>query len=108
MFRARCLSTVTCLCLSAFTGLAWEPVKLSAYPQKVRTFFRLDAANIPAGLRTNAVPLPVGNITASARASDGAIWVGTTQGLVRLDFAAPERDRRQYLAGLRYLPDNQV
>src|SRR2546426_8821738 len=86
---------------------AFEPVKLSPYPQKVRTFFSLEDTNVPASLRTNAIPLPVGGITAMAGATDGATWLGTTQGLVRLDFLAPERDRRQYLAGLRYLSDDQ-
>jgi hypothetical protein len=74
-------------------------VKLTPYPQKVRTFFSLDDTNVPAGLRANGVSLPVGAITAAARAIDGATWLGTTQGLMRLDFSAPERDRRQYLAG---------
>ena len=87
---------------------AVEPVKLSPYPQKVRTFFSLTDTNVPADLRTNGLPLPVSGTTATARASDGATWLGTTQGLVRLDFSAPERDRRQYLAGLRYLPDDDV
>jgi hypothetical protein len=63
---------------------------------------------VPADLRSNAIPLPVGGITATVRSADGATWLGTTQGLVRLDFSAPERDRRQYLAGLRYLPDDLV
>ena len=34
-----------------------------------------------------------GGVTAAATASDGAVWLGTTQGLVRLEVAAPERDR---------------
>ena len=88
--------------------MAWEPVKLTSYPQKVRTFFSLDDTSVPAGLRTNAIALPVGGITAATRAADGATWLGTTQGLMRLDFSAPERDRRHYLAGLRYLPDDEV
>ena len=86
---------------------AVEPVQLAPYPQKVRTFYRLTDAAVPAALRLNSVPLPV-DITATARAIDGAVWLGTTQGLMRLDFAAPERDRRQYLAGKRYLPDDRV
>ena len=96
------------LLLPASTAAAWEPVKLAPFPQKVRTFFSLNDAHVPAGLLTNAIPLPVGGITATVRASDGATWLGTTQGLVRLDFSAPERDRRQYLAGPRYLPDDLV
>ena len=87
---------------------AWEPVQLVAYPQTVRTFYQAGDAAVPAALRSKPVPLPVGNIMAAARASDGAVWLGTTQGLMRLDFSAPEQDRRQYLAGQRYLPDDQV
>ena len=87
---------------------AVEPVQLAPYPQKVRAFYSLTNAAVPAALRSNSVPLPVGNITAAALATDGALWLATTQGLMRLDFAAPERDRRQYLAGKRYLPDDRV
>src|SRR5205807_9285361 len=86
--------------------LAWEPVQLKPYPQKVRTFYRLPDPAVPAALLSNSVPLPVSDITAMVRASDRAFWLGTTQGLMRLDFSAPERDRRQYLAGRRYLPDD--
>ena len=96
------------LLLLASPAGAWEPVQLAPYPQKARNFYQATDAAVPAALRSNSVPLAVGNITATARASDGAIWLGTTQGLVRLDFSALEQDRRQYLAGQRYLPDNQV
>ena len=87
---------------------AVESVQLAPCPQKFRTFYNLTNAAVPAALRSNAIPLPVGNITATAHATDGALWLGTTQGLMRLDFAAPQRDRRQYLAGKRYLPDDRV
>src|SRR5882724_7427104 len=95
------------LFLPGFAG-AVEPVQLTPYPQKVRTFYSLSDAAVPLALGSNSIPLPVGNITATARAADGALWLGTTQGLLRLDFAAPERDRRQYLTGRRYLPDDYV
>ena len=85
-----------------------EPVRLRSYPQKVRTFYLLDSSAVPALLRSGSIPLPVGNLTASVRASDGAVWLGTTQGLMRLDYSAPERDRRQFMAGKRYLPDDNV
>lgn len=87
---------------------AVAPVQLTPYPQKIRTFYTLSDPAVPSVLRSNSVPLAVGNVTATARATDGAIWLGTTQGLLRLDFAAPERDRRHYLAGRRYLPDDHV
>jgi len=105
------LHKLTLLCLTltlAVSAAAGEPVRLTAYPQKIRTFYNLADAAVPAGLRSNAIPSPAGGFTATARASDGALWQGTTQGLWRVDSAAPERDRRQYLAGKRYLPDDHV
>lgn len=104
----KCLGRLGLAFAMVTAAAAWEPVQLAPYPQKVRTFYQVADAAVPAALRSNSVPLPVGNITAVARASDGAAWLGTTQGLVRLDFSAPERDRRQYLAGQRYLPDDSV
>ncbi len=85
---------------------AWTPVKLTPYPQKFRTFYNLSDPNVPAELRAEASPLPDGQV--AVRVSDGALWLGSAQGLLRLDFSAPERDRRQYFAGRRYLPDDQV
>lgn len=101
--------TTSCLALMLTFSLgAFEPVQLKPYPQKSRTFYSLSDTAVPAGLRSSSIPLPVGNFTATVRATDGALWLGTTQGLVRLDLAASERDRRQYFAGLRYLPDDHV
>jgi len=85
-----------------------QPVRLRPYPQKVRTFYPLDSPAVPSALRSGSRALPVGSITAAVRASDGAIWLATTQGLMRLDFSAPARDRYQFLAGKRYLPDDTV
>src|ERR1041384_6421031 len=87
---------------------AGQPVRLTRYPQKFRTFFSLQDTNVPRAALSNSVPLPVAGITAAARASDGATWLGTTQGLLRLDFSAPQKDQRQYFAGRRYLPDDRV
>ncbi len=97
------------LCNLLYCSMAAQvPVKLERYPQKIRTFYDVSDAQVPPELRSNAPPLPCGGVTASAVASDGATWLGTAQGLIRLDVAAPERDRHQYLAGRRYLPDDQV
>jgi len=96
-------------CLGLAPGLpAWEPVVLGPYPQKVRTWHTLHDPEVPPALRAAPETLPVGGLTAVAVASDGAAWLGTTQGLVRLHSKAPERDRRQYLAGRRYLADDHV
>jgi hypothetical protein len=96
------LVALTLLCANA------QPVRLTPYPQKFRTFYSLDDPRVPAALKQAAPPLPVGDTTAVAVASDGAIWYGTARGLVRVDLKAAERDRHQYFAGKRYLPDDEV
>lgn len=94
--------------LATDTQALVEPVLLSQYPQKTRTFYPLDSRDVPPLLCTDAVPLPVGEVTAAAHSRDGATWLGTKHGLVRIDESVLERDRHQYLAGLRYLPDDEV
>ena len=96
----RIASVLVGLLVSA--ALAAEPVKLAPYPQKIRTFFALDAAAVPAAVRDTA------GASSDIRAADGAIWSGSQQGLTRVDDKAPARDRLQYFAGLRYLPDDDV
>jgi len=110
MFYSRNAIRPTVLPLLMFVGSlsAWEPVEPEPYPQKFRTFYSLTDTAVPAGLRSVSVPLPTGNITATARATDSALWLGTTQGLIRLDFSAPERDHRQYFGGQRFLPDDHI
>ncbi len=88
--------------LLAAVIFAAEPVKLTPYPQKVRTFYAPDDPAVPAALREPAGP------PSDVRAADGAIWSGGPQGLWRVDEKAPARDRRQYFAGKRYLPDDEV
>src|SRR5882724_6359082 len=56
-----CYSLGLSLLLSGSLG-AVEPVQLTPYPQKVRAFYSLSSAAVPAALRSNAVPLPVGNL----------------------------------------------
>ncbi|HVV70237.1 MAG TPA: two-component regulator propeller domain-containing protein [Verrucomicrobiae bacterium] len=99
---------IAALLMQSHSGFALEPIKLEKYPQKTRTFFELGDARAPSALKFESNPLPTGAVTALARASDGAVWLGTTQGVMRIDGSAPEKDRRQYLAGRRYLPDDQV
>jgi hypothetical protein len=90
-----------------FDALA-QPVRLTAFPQKLRTFYALDDPAVPAALKQQPRPLPTADTTALAVASDGAVWYGTAQGVVRVDAQAPEADRVQYFAGNRYLPDDEV
>ncbi len=78
-----------------------EPVQLTAQPQKFRTFYSLDDPQLPAALKHPGPKL-------RAQASDGAVWYGGTNGVTRVDAKAPPRDRHQYFAGKRYLPDDDV
>ncbi len=105
---------ITSLFFCAWLGLfacpagGWEPVKLARYPQKFRAFFSLETTNAPAALRGAPISLPTGNLTASLGTSNGAFWLGTTQGLVCLKLGSRDADRCEYLAGRRYLPDDDV
>ena len=85
-----------------------QPVVLKPYPQKFRTFYQPGDPRIPAGLSWSAAPLPVGDVTAVATATDGAVWYSSPWGVVRVDSRAGARDRHQYFAGKRYLPDDDV
>src|ERR1017187_6733688 len=53
-----------------------EPVRLTAQPQKFRTFYSLDDAQVPAALKQPGA-------TARAVASAGAVWYGTPHGGTR-------------------------
>ncbi|MFN7996228.1 MAG: hypothetical protein U0Q18_21635 [Bryobacteraceae bacterium] len=87
---------------------AQETVRLSPYPQKFRSFLARNDPAVPRELLENPSVPPVADLSALASASDGAVWYGTSRGLVRFDAAAPLRDRVQYLAGKRYLADDGV
>jgi hypothetical protein len=78
-----------------------QPVQLTAQPQKFRTFYSLNDPRVPAALRQSGAAV-------SATASDGAVWYGTRHGVNRVDPKAPPRDRNQYFAGKRYLPDDEA
>ncbi len=102
------LRLVTVLALAAISAFGAEPVRLTPQPQKFRTFYKPDDPRVPPAVRAPAAPLPVGDVTAINEASDGAIWYGTKEGLVRVDPNTNARDRHQYFAGKRYLPDDEV
>jgi len=97
MVRCRVLGlvAVAAICRGA------EPVRLTAQPQKFRTFYSLDDPQVPAALKQAGA-------AAGAAASDGAVWHGTPHGVTRVDGKAAPRDRNQYFAGKRYLPDDEV
>ncbi|HEY5913904.1 MAG TPA: hypothetical protein VJA21_25220 [Verrucomicrobiae bacterium] len=112
--RALDLKTAIFLLSACLAGLhiypahAADALRLKRYRQKTRTFFNIADPGVPAALRGSTNPLPIGGITSTALASDGATWLGTTQGLMRVSLSDPERDQCQYLAGRRYLPDDHV
>lgn len=52
--------------------------------------------------------LPVGRLRAIAIATDGAVWAGGDEGLVRYVDSSDSWDRWQYFGGKRYLPSDEV
>ncbi len=101
------LSTAALLWIFLGAGLAkaqvQEPAKLASNPQKLVTFYAFDDAQVPAAVRG------VGQGALPVKASDGAAWSGSSQGLVRRQPAARiPGDRVQYFSGRRYLPDDEV
>lgn len=83
-------------------------MQLRAYPQKFTRFYQRSDPAVPAALKRAPGPLPSGEVNYVATTADGAIWRGTRAGLFRVDHAADPPDRRQYFAGRRYLPDDDV
>ncbi len=117
-------------------------VKLRRTPQKFRTFYSIDDARIPNGIRKQlaepartaarsgarwaleqdalvreSVPqsrlsfadgLPVGRLRAIAITTEGSVWAGGDEGLVRYQDGSNESDRWQFFGGKRYLPSDEV
>lgn len=97
------------VCAVAFVSACGaDPVHLRAYPQKFATFYQPRDPAVPEALKRPPGPPPSGDVHCAATTTDGAVWLGTSAGLIRTDHAADPLDRRQYFAGRRYLPDDQV
>ena len=79
--------------------LAAQSVVVPPYRQKLATFYAPGDARVPSALS---------RASRTATASDGASWTASTPGLLRSDPRATPRDRTQYFAGRRYLPDDEV
>ena len=88
---------------------AYQPIELKAAPTKIMEYFETQT---PEGVTwvTDYAALDfmpaaaIGDVTCAVKATDGAIWVGTENGLMRMDFTEPDvRDIVQYFAGNRYL-----
>ena len=92
-----------------------------SYRQKVRTFHTAEEfARVTAGkveidrridpeqetaLHKASVPLPHAHITVIKAAPGSAVWIGTREGAVRLNW---ETGTREYFGGKRWLPDDHV
>jgi hypothetical protein len=74
--------------LIALCGVAVSAQSL----QKFRTFYSTDAAEVPVALRAGE--------RKTAAASDGIEWTAAARGLYR--------DHKEYFAGKRYMPDDEV
>lgn len=76
--------------------------------QKLVTFHRLEDPGVPASLRHAGTSTPSSDITTISTSPDGTVWLGTHSGMISWNRAAGPRDRVQYYAGRRYLPDDEV
>lgn len=97
-----------CLGLALLPCYGAQPVRLVSHLEKFRTFYAIDDSRIPAALKEVARTPPAGAITAIAIASDGAVWYGTRDGLVRFNSQTYADRQYQYFAGMRYLPDDEI
>ncbi|WP_339800586.1 hypothetical protein MKY19_04160 [Paenibacillus sp. FSL R5-0744] len=100
-------------------GASYSPVQLEAVQSKKMTYYKNGSASIPNTLDwiTDAsalkfLPLSViGDVTSVVLDKEGVYWIGTQNGLQRVDFNASDtKDIVQYMAGPRYLygGDNHV
>ncbi|MBE0660233.1 MAG: hypothetical protein IH602_21250 [Bryobacteraceae bacterium] len=95
------------ICGAVAIAAGAQPFQLKPYEGKTVEFHAAGAAAVPAALKATAPALPLASITATASA--GAIqWIGTPQGLIRIDHSADPRDRVQYFASRRWLADDNV
>ena len=89
---------------------AYETIQLEAAPTKVMEYV---ATQTPEGVvwveNADAISLlPAAatedDVTCAVKATDGAVWIGTKNGLMRMDLTEKDpRDMVQYFAGNRYL-----
>ncbi len=102
-------ATVLPASAAAPSSSAYAPIQLKAAPTKIMDYF---ANQSPAGVTwvTDSAALTflpaaaIGDVTCAVKATDGAVWIGTKTGLMRIDFNEEDaRDIVQYFAGNRYL-----
>ena len=90
-------------------SVAYQPIELEAAPTKIMDYLSIqDPAGVDWVTDSEALAfLPaaaIGDVTCAVQATDRAVWVGTKNGLMRMDFNEKDpRDMVQYFAGNRYL-----
>ncbi|WP_308637596.1 hypothetical protein [Paenibacillus silvisoli] len=92
-------------------GAQYSPVQLQAYPTKQVVYYKAGSEDIPdidwVTSKTDLVFIPADNqadVTCAIKDADGVFWIGTLNGLQRVDFTEKDaRDVVQYMAGARYL-----
>jgi len=107
-----------CFARLTFTAAMVLALAVQAVPsQKIATQYASGDARVPAEVKgdadgtpwTGAEKGPVNGLRLLARESNGAIWLGSSQGAARFDASAHHRwERWQYFAGRRWLPDDDV
>lgn len=94
-------------CMLAILGGSFAFAARVDCPRKTVTFYPLDSPMVPKALGSVPLRLPQGQVTALAKAGS-VLWVGTRHGLVRSQSGMSNGQGTEYLAGRRYLPDNEV
>jgi len=115
MLTATVLFTVPAM--SAFAAklpnASYETINLEAVQMKEMTYYKTGSASIPENIDWKAdnagelvfLPLEVrADVTSVVRDNDGVFWIGTQNGLQRVNFNEKDpKDIVQYMAGPRYL-----
>jgi hypothetical protein len=105
----RLLRALALLLAAVTMAAAQEAIELRPYPQKLRAEYDLDDPAVPAAMKEVRAPAPIGEVTAWAQDAGGVLWLGSSDGLVRIAEAAQDPwERIQYFAGIRWLPDDLV
>ncbi|MBS1822897.1 MAG: hypothetical protein JST61_13135 [Acidobacteria bacterium] len=94
-------------CVLAILAGSFAVAATPGYPRKTATFYAPDSPLVPKALASVPLRLPQGDVTALAKTGP-VIWIGTRNGLVRYQPGMLNGVETQYLAGRRYLPDDEV
>jgi hypothetical protein len=88
---------------------AYAPIQLEAAPAKIMDYFNTQTPDGVVWITdhdalTFLPAAAIGDVTCAVEASNGAVWVGTENGLMRIDLSETDsRDIVQYFSGNRYL-----